>query len=818
MKKWINNKDRKFYFLIIFYVIALVSILMGKNVIYGSKIDWFNQHTVIPEYFRELFYQTKKLVPNFAFSLGAGQNIFNFSYYGLLSPIILLSYVLFFLDMRTYIMFISVILYILSGLFCFRFLRNNKFSGNLSFFASITLITMTPLTFHFHRHIMFVFYIPFLFLALIGADRYIDKSKSGLLIVNLFLIIMTNYYYGICSMVAVFIYAVYKLICKNKFNFSNLIKLVIRFVIPTLMSSIILFPTAYTIINGGRTSKKVMGLSKLLLPDFSEIFYSSYSMGLIGIFLVALIGIMCTKKKEKGNLFLGIVLLMIVFFPVFMYVLNGFLYIRGKVLIPFVPLFIFVLAKFISYLVSRRINIKRLSFSVGIFVLFSLLLNYKNLSYCIDIILSLVVIFWYLKYRNIKVVMGSVLVLLFIITAIANTQEKYVNKDYNNRYKNSDSYMLYNKIDDDGFYRSSDKVVIEGANKLYGNKYNGTSLYSSTYNRYYWKFYNRTFGNNLKYRNIFITNGTNNYLFDMFMGVRYVTAKDKPGFGYEKIDEQNDVNLYYNKNAFPIVYTSNRLLSLDNYKSMNFPYNMEYLLNGSVVAGKGNYSFESNILEYSLGNKDSYEFETKDYLFYEIDLSDDLKGKNLIISFDMKYGNSCRDGDTSITINGVKNTLTCRSWRYNNKNKNFKYVIPIYEDTDKLVIGISKGKYKIGNIKNYIMDYNVFNFNAVNHLKVNESKSTVSFDTDTIDDQYLITSFPYDDGFTVYVDGKVVKKEIVNTSFLGFKLRPGKHSILIKYEAPLYKCGLHLSFIGLFLFIFLLSFECFYKNKNLKNV
>ena len=48
----------------------------------------------------QLFYDTKDLFPNFAANLGAGENIYNFSYYGLYSPIILFSYLLPFVQLQ----------------------------------------------------------------------------------------------------------------------------------------------------------------------------------------------------------------------------------------------------------------------------------------------------------------------------------------------------------------------------------------------------------------------------------------------------------------------------------------------------------------------------------------------------------------------------------------------------------------------------------------------------------------------------------------------------------------------------------------------
>ena len=64
---------------------------------YGSELDWGGQHYAIPDYFRKLFYKTGDFFPSFAPNIGCGENIYNLSYYGLYSPIILFSYLLPFL-------------------------------------------------------------------------------------------------------------------------------------------------------------------------------------------------------------------------------------------------------------------------------------------------------------------------------------------------------------------------------------------------------------------------------------------------------------------------------------------------------------------------------------------------------------------------------------------------------------------------------------------------------------------------------------------------------------------------------------------------
>ena len=72
---------------------------------------------------------------------------------------------------------------------------------------------------------------------------------------------------------------------------------------------------------------------------------------------------------------------------------------------------------------------------------------------------------------------------------------------------------------------------------------------------------------------------------------------------------------------------------------------------------------------------------------------------------------------------------------------------------------------------------------------------------------YFVTSIPYDEGFTIKVDNKIVEKQIVNKAFLGFKLDKGNHKIEINYRAPYQRIGLILSIIGVITFTIILIYE-----------
>ncbi len=66
----------------------------------------------------------------------------------------------------------------------------------------------------------------------------------------------------------------------------------------------------------------------------------------------------------------------------------------------------------------------------------------------------------------------------------------------------------------------------------------------------------------------------------------------------------------------------------------------------------------------------------------------------------------------------------------------------------------------------------------------------------------LITSIPFDENFTIYIDGKETVPEKVNTSFLGVNVENGIHDIEMIYHSPGLKAGKMVSVFGLLLFFF----------------
>ena len=67
---------------IIILINILIIIITVKTNIFGSTMDFLNQHIVFPEYLRNTFYETGKIIPS-TITIGGIENIYNIAYYGL---------------------------------------------------------------------------------------------------------------------------------------------------------------------------------------------------------------------------------------------------------------------------------------------------------------------------------------------------------------------------------------------------------------------------------------------------------------------------------------------------------------------------------------------------------------------------------------------------------------------------------------------------------------------------------------------------------------------------------------------------------------
>ena len=818
----INKKDKINLLIISIIFIGIIVFILRNNTLYGSILDWNTQHSVIPEYFRSLFYKTLNIFPDFALNLGSGQNIYNYSYYGLFNPVIVLSYFFPFVSMKSYIQVSSIILVYSSIILFYYFLKHNKFSSNVCLLGSIVFMTATPLLFHSHRHIMFMNYMPCLILALFGVDKYFEKNDGRLLCISSILIILMSYYYSIPALMSIVVYGVYKYIILNKkITFKSFMKDGIKFLIPImigiLITSILLVPTFYAILHGRLSNEISISLKDLLIPkiNIKYLMYHSYGIGLTSFALIGLIVLLLDKKRE--NRFLFICLMSLIVFPIINYLLNGMMYIDAKVLIPFMPLYVYVIALMFKKIYDKEINIKKLLI-VSVIVLLIIYIGKSNYveQFYLDFIITLLVIILSIKVKSKYLLKIFTIVILTIYSLGANNKDNLVNKEdiYNSENKNQEA--LVKKIPEGYNHTTLYNLKLENVNNIYGNlNVYSDYIYSSTGNSEYNIFMFNTFEVPMQSRNRLIISANKDLMYLMFSNNKYFIGDNIDITGYKKIDSIGDTGLYENTDVLPFMYVSYNNFNDKEFSKISFPYNNEVLLNNVVTSENTNNNFKTKIKETTIRPSDiiyidsniTYDDESisvkKDNSRMLVDIPDEARNKIIFISFELTP-QSCKVGDLGITINGNLNKLTCREWKYYNGNTTFNYVIS-GDTSNNMEISFFKGNYKIDNFKIYYMDYNDIKNVKDKVTEVNISDKTkgdkIYASVETEKDGYFVTTLPYDKGFNIKVDGKKVDYEKVNTAYVGFKLSKGKHNIVIEYTAPFKNLGLIMSFIGVVIYI-----------------
>ncbi len=805
-------KKYKDYFILTGLILLIVLVTTGPHNLFGSNTDWLNQHTIFPDYFRQMFYHTKKLLPNFAINYGAGQNIFNISYYGLLNPIVLLSYLFPFLEMKTYMIIINIISIISSSILFYKFIKLNNFNNKICLLTSILFTISMPLIFHMQRHIMFVNYMPFLLMSLIGVIKYLEKEKTSLLIISIFLMIMTSYYYSVSSLLVIFLYYLYKYLSNNKFNLKKILKFIIILIIPVLMSMILLLPTLYTLLEG--REKSVSGFNyKLFIPNFNmhKLFCDYGSLGLGFISFISLIYLLYTKKKE--NTILGIVLSLILFIPLSAYILNGTLYTQEKCFIPFIPLFSYLIAIFLNDLFKNKIEIKK--FTILILTISIILFIIKPKLCYISLPFILLSFITYDKYHKSKIVSITLILIGLTFLFISFYKEEKVSI---NMYNEIFDKEIDNKINevingDTNYYRFINlHYNLKTINKIYNNKYYTTSLYSSNYNKDYLKFNREIFKTNRTDYNYFLISSNSDILYNTFMGVKYIYSKENLPYPYEKISD----NIYINKYTYPLIYTNDKTISNKEFDNYSYPYKNYLLLKNVVINNNSNNSNKINIHKinpkykiisnYGVDIKQNI-LEVKDQGKLTVELDTPLINKILFIKLTGLKENKCKPNNINLTINGVTNSLTCTRWFYPNKNNTFHYTIS-EKNIKYLTIELTKGTYNIDDVEAYTMDNEELTNNDITPLNIKSiTVDNIKGNITVPKDGYLVTSIPYDEGFTIKIDDKVTPKEKVNTAFLGTPIKEGTHKVEITYSSPYLKEGKILSLIGFGLFLITIYIE-----------
>lgn len=815
--------------LTVMYMIIIFCIVRVGN-IYGSQLDWENQHWVIPEYLRNRFYKTGELFPNFAFETGGGQNIYYFAYYGLHSPFLYLSYLLPFINMRSYIIGINIIAIFAAIGLLYIWLRG-KYSTKVSFFTTVLFLTSSPLIFHSHRHIMFVDYMPFLILMLIFVRRYM-KRKGGLfpVIISALLVTTTSFFFSVGAFVAVGIYAVMLHIEDNecfklKECIKNIMPVICAVLTAVLMAGVLLLPTALGLLSGrtGAASEKDYGM---FLPDIRAdfILYGTYSMGLSAFSFYALIA--AIMKKERQHRLLAVIIAVTGVFPIVVYMLNGGLYLDGKVLIPFLPISMLLTAEFFKSLFLREKVIKSVLVTgtlINIVIFFTGLSSAEKTAHLAEVIPLLISFIIYYRKLYSYIVCIPVCIISFVACIIVNLNDNVIEYNYKETVADNTVMQLVQSVEEYGenIYRfANSNGRWRNINRVFGENYYQATIYSSTCNKFFKDFYLNQMKNELTYRNNASLATTENVLYNIYMGARYYISESAfiPQ-GYEKLANKNSLYLYETKEAYPIGYAITKAVSEEEYDKLIYPYTVGTFMGNAVVDEKKcniavNSLYETGIREITpeytvdgntdgiIQNENGYRVELKKDKDMYLRFKKPLEGKILFITFDVNNNIGGKSEDVYVTVNGTRNKLTEVGWKYHNENYTFEYVISAGEEISSIYVKFSKGLYDISNVRFYEMDYDyiVWARSEMDELMLDKDKTkgdVISGTIDVSEDSWFQLTIPYDEGFSIKIDGKETEYYNSDKDFIGFNITKGKHIIDIEYTAPGFVIGSYMSVAGM---------------------
>ncbi len=620
--------------------------------VFGAEVDWISQHSVLPDYFRQQFYETGRLFPEFAANIGGGQNIYNFAYYGLYNPLLLPSYLLPFIKMSDYMTAVQLLGLTASVLLMYRWLGKRGFSKGICAGTAVLFLLSGPMVFHSYHQIMFVDYMPFLLMGLMGVDRYFQYAgrRGGMLTISVFLMIMTSFYFSIGGMLALVLYGIHRwLMCcdeegKKVTVRSFLIEgawFALHFIAAVMMSGILLVPTAFAL-TGREGEGAVLRLGELLLPEvrMARFCYSPYGIGMVSLAVTALTALLFGRKWHERILALscGIVLTV----PVFAFLLNGGLYVRDKVMIPFLPLLCYILAYYLDRLdrtggeeeagqysemeklggVCAGKNLRRQTGEICVrFLPYILTVILVYLSWrrgeiekygkwlLLESILSLAcfsVYYWAKTVRSKRARFtecrrkhgkNAALLLLPVVLMLAvsgyqynGTEGKALDREFYEEMTDPDIGRQIKKVvdEEEGFYRTeqlgNDTENAANLNRIWDMGQYVSSIYSSSYHEGYREFRKNTFWLEEPFRNFLMQSAVHNPVYQRFMGIKYVVSKEEvPGYEAVECEGKSKWKVYENNQVSPIAYGTDQVISEEAYRELEFPYNQLALLKYAVV-------------------------------------------------------------------------------------------------------------------------------------------------------------------------------------------------------------------------------------------
>ncbi|WP_225550184.1 YfhO family protein [Enterococcus sp. S22(2020)] len=674
-------------------------------------------------------------------------------------------------------------------------------------------------------------YLP---LIILGIHRLMDKNKPVLLFISYLLLFLSNFYMAFMVGVFSFLYFFARTFTNWHIHKKSIFTYFITSILAGGASMVVILPTVLDLSANGESLTQIQSfltkdtgawdfVAKNLVGIYDTSKYNSMPFIYIGLIplLLCLYYFVSKKFALKNKLIYGSLFLILIA-SVYISALNLFwhgMHSPNMFLFRFSFLISFLVILLAGYsleaLTKEDSNtVINIILSVGaIFLIFILLSNKKRYGVVTTeslvgtlLLLAVYLLIW-LIYVNKAKFRQAALVLLFVVMvgeAAFNAQQMIagISRDWGYTYRKfyqepfKDVEKLVSQVEkNESFYRL-ENIEPTSANDSFRYGYHGVSMFSSIRNRHSSQYLNtlgyRSLGTNLQIQYM-----NNTLLADTLVGMKYNLSKNEKfnKFGYEEIGKSGKYTLYENKYALPLgIMTDDAIFDEGAVRNQTELFNHLSDNEGEI------FSFgDAPIVD----SKDVAITESGETIVLgEQEISHPRNIKLLVTVPEKTQGyvsivptDFSKSGDAYVkaTING--NTTSAKISDYGQY-----YDIGYHDETTAVEIELSFD----GEAKNI----EIFRPNAV-FLDTEKfrkdvekmQKNGVDFITDgrkakaevqAEKDEVLLTTIPYDKGWSVYIDGQKENIESFKDAFLAVSIPKGQHTVEFIYLPQGFKIGISL--------------------------
>ena len=417
-----------------------------------------------------------------------------------------------------------------------------------------------------------------------------------------------------------------------------------------------------------------------------------------------------------------------------------------------------------------------------------------------------------LKNKNAQKKTVSFVLVTFILceTIISSIVGLPLNQDNNNYKENYKTYTdAINYIDnkDSGFYRTELCYLNTRMDPAYYG-YNGISVFSSMAYESYSQLQSSLGMQGNKVNSY--TYNTQTPVFNMMFNIKYLI--------------QTDVSLAPSSNLYKKIYTTSDKKSNVYESKYNLP--IAYCVNSKIddwVTDEGNpFEIQSDFVKLATGYSNLFKPVEYNSTDFDAVSGDDVteNGTYWLEKSDSSSNYGTETVSLSPTIDGnlylyVKSsdlkTITVNSEKVSDITQSMEYAyildLGYHNKGDEVLVSLDASTMESESTSFDFYCYtaddtvvkNMYNSLAGNSLNVESySDTTIKGTVKAKENCYLYSSIPYDDGWSVYVDGKKAETFEIGGTLLAIELTPGQHKIEYKYFPVGFSYGIIISAVTVF--------------------